>query len=201
MMLKNKIVLVIALSAITNVTLAKGPSFDFIDVRATTSTDDTGTSFYHGSDLEGIKLKLSKELSHEFFTDLTYQKIDDSVSGDNSSQDVILEKLSVGLGYNHKVTKDTDIYAKVLFEVEKLELVSLDDEEDTGHGLAVGFINKTTSWLELSVEMFYKDVVQDSETGFNAGLQLVYNDFLSVGIDYTILEDEERASAGIRLTF
>ena len=200
MKFKNKLAIVLALSTITTVAMAKGPSFDYVDVRAVMDTDDTGTSFYQGEKLQGVQLKISKELSHEFFTDLTFKQIDDKVESDSLSQDVTIETVSIGLGYNHKVTKFIDMYAKVSFEGEKVKALGL-SQEDTGHGIAVGFRNKTASWLELSAEIFYKNVVEESETGFDAGLQLVFNDMFSIGLGFTMLENEERASAGLRFTF
>lgn len=191
-MLKSKIASVILLSGLSVGVFAKGPSWDYVDVGYLVVKTDSQASILNDADITGIKVTLSKELSHEFYTDASYDDVED----DNIS----LKELSVGIGYNHKITNKSDAFVGVGFELEK-EKSSGVTREDAGYSVNVGFRNKTFSWLELSTKIKYEKVTDDSQVGLTLGAQFVFTDALSVGVGYDLKENEERAFAGIRYTF
>lgn len=200
-MIKAKIATIVALSMIGTAAFAKGPSFDYVDIAYTITTEDNQASVFDDVEVEGARLILSKELSHEFFTDFTYHLIDDEVkiaNGDGIA--VELKEMSVGLGYNHKVTVKTDIYAKVSFEMTEATALGLTNDE-TGYSISVGLRNKTASWLELSSEVKFKDVQEETETSLELGSRFEFTDMFSIGVGFSLQEDVEQVHVGMRFTF
>ena len=188
--------------AFSSSAIAKGPSWGFVDVGFQHIQDERAL-YDDKIDISGYSLTLSKEFSHEFFTQLEFDYFDDNVelsSGDFDN--VKSHDIGFGLGYNHRVTKHTDIYGVVAFEMTDWE-TSFGSGDDTGNSIKVGARTKVTEWLELSAEIERKDMsdkAQEDNT-LQLGSRLMFGEMFSLGLYAKVGEDTQAAMATLRLSF
>lgn len=181
---------------------AKGPNWDYFEVSFLQEKDKHELSLFNGTTIEGYSIELSKELSHEFFVNVKGKQIDEKLITKDETVDFQNRELSFGIGYNHKITNVTDVYAVISFEGRELKNNSSNvDTEATGLSYGLGFRSLPAEWLELYSEVKRVDIEKDKSTSLALGARINITKTFSFGGEFKESEYNTETSFNLRYSF
>jgi len=121
-----------------------------------------------------------------------------------SRVNVDFNTLSVGLGYRHAISSNSDLFGLVSYEDIEVEASFKEksrDVSDNGYGLQAGIRSLVTQNIELSGSITYIDIAEESETGFNVLAMYHLTNQFSVGAGYSKTDDVDSLSLSAVLFF
>ena len=205
MQLRKKITLSVAsLFAAVSPALAEningyGPKWDVVEagyVQADLDADDSSPS--------GFGAAVLKSLGDNFYLTGRYRDVSEEEKISNIRVDIELSQLSAGIGYKYAITNTTDIFAQVTFE--NLEATASaqgqsDSNDENGFGAAVGVRSMVVEQLEVSAQIGYIDIDDDSETAFGASAYYYVTDDVALGATYELWDDIDFMGLNLRYAF
>tara|TARA_A200000113_G_scaffold39080_1_gene31861 strand:+ start:595 stop:1212 length:618 start_codon:yes stop_codon:yes gene_type:complete len=205
MQLRKKITLSVAsLFAAVSPALAEningyGPKWDVVEagyVQADLDADDSSPS--------GFGAAVLKSLGDNFYLTGRYRDVSEEEKISNIRVDIELSQLSAGIGYKYAITNTTDIFAQVTFE--NLEATASaqgqsDSNDENGFGAAVGVRSMVVEQLEVSAQIGYIDIDDDSETAFGASAYYYVTDDVALGATYELWDGVDFMGLNLRYAF
>lgn len=202
---RNKITLSVAsLFAAVSPALAEningyGPKWDVVEagyVQADLDSDDSSPS--------GFGAAVLKSLGDNFYLTGRYRDVSEEEKISNIRVDIELSQLSAGIGYKYAITNTTDIFAQVTFE--NLEATASaqgqsDSNDENGFGAAVGVRSMVVEQLEVSAQIGYIDIDDDSETAFGASAYYYVTDDVALGATYELWDGVDFMGLNLRYAF
>lgn len=202
---RNKITLSVAsLFAAVSPALAEningyGPKWDVVEagyVQADLDADDSSPS--------GFGAAVLKSLGDNFYLTGRYRDVSEEEKISNIRVDIELSQLSAGIGYKYAITNTTDIFAQVTFE--NLEATASaqgqsDSNDENGFGAAVGVRSMVVEQLEVSAQIGYIDIDDDSETAFGASAYYYVTDDVALGATYELWDGVDFMGLNLRYAF
>jgi hypothetical protein len=170
---------------------------------------DSASLSYQSVDLDGDKLTGfgvygTKLIGEDFFIAGGYLSVSDDVELLGSNVDLDFNTLSVGLGYRHAISSNTDLFGIVSYEDMEIEASfqgNSGDVSDNGYGLEAGIRSLVSEKIELSGSLSYIDIADESDTGFNVSATYHFTNQFSVGADYSKSDDFDGLSLSAILFF
>lgn len=202
---RNKITLSVAsLFAVISPALADningyGPKWDVVEagyVQADLDADDSSPS--------GFGAAVLKSLGDNFYLTGRYRDVSEEEKISNIRVDIELSQLSAGIGYKYAITNTTDIFAQVTFE--NLEATASaqgqsDSNDENGFGAAVGVRSMVVEQLEVSAQIGYIDIDDDSEAAFGASAYYYVTDDVALGATYELWDGVDFMGLNLRYAF
>ncbi len=175
------------------------PKWDLVEVgyvEADFDDDDASPSGFNASFL--------KSLGENFFLTGRYREVseDETISG--ITVDVELSQVSVGAGYKYGVTKNTDVFAQITYENLELKASAQGEsgsEDENGFVAAVGVRSMVIDQLELSAQIGYLDIADESETAFSASAYYYFTNNVAIGATYEMWDGVDFMGANLRYAF
>ncbi|MBP59054.1 MULTISPECIES: outer membrane protein [Idiomarina] len=201
----KKTLIAIALIGTSTSALADSPNWN--KLQASYIDTDIETPIDEDISMDGYAVSGSLSLNESIFILANF----DSVGDESEFGDVDLDSLNAGIGFNHGITKSTDIFATVTYE--KLELVgSVDDIgsesfDESGYGAGLGVRSMLTDFLELSVKADYLDIDDENAIRYDASAFFHLTENLSLGVGYKLYDldeidqDIDTVAATVRYSF
>jgi opacity protein-like surface antigen len=170
---------------------------------------DSASLSYQSVDLDGDKLtgfgvSGIKLIGKDFFVAGSYSSVSDDIDVFGSKVDLDLNKLSVGLGYRHAISNNTDLFGIVSYQDVEIEASfqgNSGDESENGYGLQAGIRSLVTENIELSGSLSYVDIADESETGFDVSAMYHFTEKFSAGVGYGKSDDVDSLSLSAILFF
>jgi hypothetical protein len=150
-----------------------------------------------GVDLEGDGIGFSGEVEfgqtiHGFA----------SVSDVDYDDDVNIDTLSIGLGFNQPVAPALDVVSGVSYERLKVSVAGLGSEREEGIGLGAGLRGRVGDKLELMAGVKYNYFNEDlDDTTIQLGGRYYFSRKLAVGLDYSENDDGDTWILALRYDF
>jgi hypothetical protein len=181
---------------------AKGPNWDYLEASVVQEKDKHDLSLFNGTTIKGYSVELSKELSHEFFVNVKATQMEDELITEGETFDFRNRALSFGIGYNHRITYVTDVYAMVSFEGREFKLDSSTvSTEATGLSYGLGFRSLPAEWIELYSEVKRIDIEKDKSTSLALGARINISNAFSFGGEFKVSEYNTESSFNLRYSF
>jgi hypothetical protein len=110
--------------------------------------------------------------------------------------------LSLGLGFNHALAPQLDLFSGISYERLKLELDGFDDLVEEGYGLTAGLRGRVGERIELSAGLKYTDYGDGlDDTTIMAGGRYYFTRNFAAGLDYTENDDGDTWIIALRYDF
>ncbi|MDF2178355.1 outer membrane beta-barrel protein [Aliiglaciecola sp. CAU 1673] len=174
--------------------LAAQPNWNNVQLSyAKLDIDDTDISA-NGLDLSGSVLVGSNYILQGNFL---------SVSDEIFGVDVDLDWTSIGMGYRHAITGNTDVFGIVSYESVELSASSRFDsesEDDNGYGLAIGVRSMLNDNIELKGVISRIDI-EDAETFIEGSVAYYFAPQFAVGAGYKVGDDMDLFTISARYSF
>ncbi|PIP80884.1 MAG: hypothetical protein COW84_02850 [Gammaproteobacteria bacterium CG22_combo_CG10-13_8_21_14_all_40_8] len=189
--MKKKIILSAILSILPFTAMAETPSFDYFDI-GYSSWDLDGFS----KNLDGYELKLSQELSNNFYAAGSYQDI--------GTGPLDASLMTLGLGYKTNLSNSSVLFTELDWARIKTDVDYGDQTfgiEDHGYQASVGIRHKLSSKLEIKGAVEYLDFGNDDSTTFVFGAVYDISKSFALYSDIREESDATRYSVGVRFNF
>lgn len=157
-----------------------------------------------GETLTGFGASGSKLINEDIFIAGSYSTVSDDVNISSSKVELDFNSLSVGIGYRHGISQQTDLYAMISYENMEIEASfqgQSGDESDNGYGLHAGIRSLVSDNIELSGSLSYIDVADESDTGVNVSAMYHFTEQFSAGVGYSKSDDVDSFSLSAILFF
>jgi hypothetical protein len=146
---------------------------------------------------KGISIKATKLINDNFFVAASYLHATDKLN----NVDVDLEILSLGLGYQHRLSDKSSLYTMVTYENYKKDDLEIDLDLD-GYNIAVGFRHLVTPNFELDTRITNEHLEDENLLVLKAKGYYKIENNLSLGLGYNISEGGlGQLETGIRYSF
>lgn len=170
---------------------------------------DSASLSYQSVDLDGDKLtgfgvSGTKLIGENIFIAGSYSSVSDDVEVFDSKLDFDFNTLSVGFGYRHEISGNTDFFGIVSYEDREVEVSfqgDSDDVSDNGYGLQAGIRSLVSEKIELSGSLSYIDIADESDTIFNVSAMYHFTNQFSVGAGYSKSDDADSLNLSAILFF
>ncbi len=154
--------------------------------------------------LTGYDVSGSKLIGEDFFIAGSYSSVSDDTDVFGAKVDVDFNTLSVGIGYRHAISSNSDLFGIVSYEDIEVEASfqgNSRDVSDNGYGLQAGIRSLVTQNIELSGSLNYIDINDESETGINVSAMYHFTNQFSIGAGYSKTDDVDSLSLSAVLFF
>lgn len=192
-----KFIPLLALTATPFASSAKAPNWNFIQGSyITAESDDSDLEF----EPDGFGIAGSFLLNENIYFNAGYSSLSDEIY----NVDVDFNQGTLGLGYRHPLTENTDMYGGVSYEYVEAEVESdfgSDSADDSGYGLRLGVRSMVTDAIELTGQVAYIKIDDESETAIGVAAFYHFNNNVSIGGGYSAQEDLDSLSASVRFSF
>lgn len=154
--------------------------------------------------LSGFALSGSALIAEQAFVVGSFARASDDVLLFGESIDLDLDTTSLGVGFRHPLSVNTDLFAVVSYE--KIEATAYYRGEsgsasDNGFGLTGGFRSMLTETFELSGSLGYITIDDESETAISIGADYYVTPTVAVGMAHSIFDDLDTTSLGVTFVF
>jgi outer membrane protein with beta-barrel domain len=186
-------VLVPTLSMAQEGTRPSEPEFSYSYVEIGYDEIDFDVPAVGGIDGDGLTVSGSYELTDEWHIFAAY--------GTNDLDfDIDLDTLAIGAGYVFPLNQDVDIYGRVLYIDQEVDVPGFGDVGDDGLGLQGRIRARMTPELELEGGVQYIDV-GDSDTSLQVAARYHFTEVFSAGIGLTFGGDADAIGVNARFQF
>lgn len=125
-----------------------------------------------------------------------------SVSGVEYEDILDVGTLSLGLGFNHALAPQLDLFSGISYERLKFELDGFDDLVEEGFGLTAGLRGRIGERIELKAGLKYADYGDGlDDTTILAGGRYYFTRNFAAGLDYTENDDGDTWILALRYDF
>lgn len=192
-----KLIPFIALTAAPFASNAKAPNWNYVQGSyITAESDDSEFKI----EPDGFGINGSFLVNDNVFLSAGYSSLSDEIY----DVDLDLNQGSVGLGYRHGISENTDVFGAVSYEYIELEADSnfgSDSVDESGYGLTVGLRSMVGDAFELNGQIGYIKIDDESETAVGVSAFYHFTEQFSVGGGYTVQDDLDTLSASVRFSF
>ncbi|MCG7533154.1 porin family protein [Psychrobium sp. MM17-31] len=181
------------LLAFSQVSANEGPKWDSLTV----AYQDVDLA---GIDVSGFSFSGSKLVNDNVFVFGNLSMNSDTIGG----VDFDLDTTSLGLGYRHGFSAQTDFFGTLSYEKIETEVSGrgLSESADgNGYGLSVGVRSMVTDKVELLGSIGYLDIEDDSEGEFTLGASYHFTDNFSMGLHYNKIDEMKTTSLSASWNF
>lgn len=110
--------------------------------------------------------------------------------------------LSLGLGFNHSLAPQLDLFSGISYERLKFEYDGFDDIVEEGYGLTAGLRGRIGERIELSAGLKYADYGDDlDDTTVMLGGRYYFTRNFAAGLDYNENDDGDTWILSLRYDF
>ncbi|WP_371379122.1 outer membrane beta-barrel protein [Thalassotalea aquiviva] len=141
-----------------------------------------------GNHLTGVGVEATKLVSKNIIVSANYGAVSDDITLLGSTVKVDLDTLSVGVGFRHPYSKNTDFFGIVSYEEMEFNASyqnNFDAESDNGYGLQAGVRTLINERIELSGSINYIDLDEESEVGFDLSTMYHVSERFSASFGYS----------------
>ncbi len=194
----KKIAIAIALVAATGVAqAAERPEWNQLGI-AYQSLDVNGES------INGFGVAGSALISEQLFVAGSFARASEEVNMFGESVDLDLDTTSLGLGFRHPLSANTDFFAVVSYE--KIEATAYymgesGSASDNGVGLTGGFRSMLTESFEIGGSLAYITIDDESETAVSVGADYYLTPSIALGLAHSVADDVDTTSVGVTFVF
>lgn len=178
--------------------MAEGLSYSFLEGGyVSTKADESDLEF------DGWRAKLSVLINEGVYVLGGFSTIDsdENAAGAKTS----LENITAGLGVRFGLFDATDLNIEGAWLNSKLEreggVFDGAEVDDDGYTVGVGLRHLFFPQLEAGLKADYTDVADEDDFAYSASLQFHVIPMLSLGGSYTIADDSDTWTAGLRFNF
>jgi hypothetical protein len=156
-------------------------------------------------DLKSVTINGSFLVAEQVYVFAGYQDGEtDSVSLGPDRGRIGLTGYTLGLGYRHGLSQQTDLNLAAAFERREVEgqggLSFLGSDDESGYSLSLGLRHLLSSQFELGADVTYIDVGDDDTVLTLGGLWHI-NEVVAVSASYFVGSDADGFEGGIRFKF
>ncbi|WP_347329805.1 outer membrane beta-barrel protein [Marinimicrobium locisalis] len=154
--------------------------------------------------LNGFALTGSALISEQAFVVGSFARASDEVLLFGESIDLDLDTTSLGLGFRHPLSVNTDFFAVVSYEKIKATAYyrgQSGSASDNGFGLTGGFRSMLSEAFEVNGSLGYVSIDDESETTVSIGADYYLTPTIAVGVAYSTFDDLDTTSLGVTFVF
>lgn len=158
----------------------------------------------NGDKFSGFGVSGTKLISDDFFISGSYSSVSDDIDFLGSDLDVDFNTLSIGLGYRHLISENTDLFGMVSYEDVEIEASYQGDsgsDSENGFGLQLGVRSLVSENVELMGSLSYSDIADESETAIDISAIYHFTSQFSVAVGYGKADDVDSLSLSAVLFF
>lgn len=119
---------------------------------------------------------------------------------DNLDFGIDVDTFTIGVGYAYPIRDDVDLYGRVLYIDEQVDLPGPANADDNGLGLQFRVRGRVNEKLELEGGLQYVDV-GNSDTSLQASARYYFTKEFSAGVGVTFAGDADGIGINARYTF
>ncbi len=153
---------------------------------------------FDGPDMHGFSVTASKLLGENVFIEGSYAQ--DSIDLTASDYDIDFDTYSLGLGYRHAISKQTDFYGKLSVSRVSFDYMSSSDS-DTGYELELGIRSLATDSLELGANIGYQHINSDSDGYISGYARYHFKEDFALSLGHTISDGDSITSIAAVIAF
>lgn len=157
-----------------------------------------------GETVTGFGLGGSALLSENIFVAGAFSQLSDDVEVYGDTLEVDLNLVSLGVGFRHELSANTDLFAVVSYEDQELDIAYVGESgsySDNGYGLAGGFRSMLSESFEISGSLGYVSIDDESDTTVAIGADYFLTDTVSIGLGHAMADDVDTTSISLSVYF
>lgn len=188
-----KLLALAALLAIPGAAVATDLNYNYIDADYVSVDIDDIDEDFDGWAVSGSFLVAEQVFMFGGYSDIS----SDQIMGFKLS----VEGLTLGLGYRHELSRQTDLNFGAAYERAKAKLTGFGSESDSGYSLSVGVRHLVSPQFELGVGAVYVDIGDSDETSAVANALFHVTDVVAIGVGLSLGSDSTAYTGGVRFKF
>jgi hypothetical protein len=156
---------------------------------------------FDGEDVSGFGLVGTKLINPNIFVGGIYSGLSEDIG---NGVDLSLNSLSLGVGMRKAVSATTDIFGAISYENAEVEFSgssgSISDDAN-GYGIRAGVRSMVTPMLELSADLGFVDIEDETDTSFAVGADYRVTNQFAAGGSFVTTGEVDTFSLGVVFKF